>query len=141
LPEFKRCSNLITCQCFHIFIKIFSFSPLNSIFTPNNYSPTKKIKKIMKNLFVLFAALLITVGASAQADKKMKDGYMMKDGKMWVMKAGTTTEMKSDATLKNGTTITTKGAVTPKGGKPTMLKNGDWVEMDGTMGSMPAKGK
>ena len=85
----------------------------------------------MKNLFVLFAALLITVGASAQADKKMKDGVMMKDGKMWIMKAGTTTEMKADMTMKNGTKITPKGEMTPKGGKPTMMKNGDWVDMDG----------
>ena len=46
-------------------------------------------------------ALMLTFGAMAQT--KMKDGVMMKDGKMMMMKNGKTMMMDKDMTMSNGT--------------------------------------
>jgi hypothetical protein len=70
------------------------------------------------------------------ASHKMKDCVMMEDGKMVVMKDGQTMPMDKDMTMKNGVTVMTDGNVKWKNGKTTMLKEGQYVTMDGKMAMM-----
>jgi hypothetical protein len=107
----------------------------------------------MKKLMILALAFVCTAGVvSAQdtsghkmhkmGDHKMKDCVMMKDGKVMVMKDGQKSELTDDMTLSNGTTVMKDGTVKTSDGKTMMLKNGDWVGMDGQMGKMgKMKGK
>jgi hypothetical protein len=97
----------------------------------------------MKKLLFLFAAaFLLSTGLHARdssktktttTDKttKMKDCYMMKNGKMIMEKNGTTTDMTQDATLSNGTLVTKNGTVKTKDGKTITLKEGECVYMNG----------
>ena len=57
----------------------------------------------------------------------------MKDGKMMMMKEGTTMPMKSDMKMGNGTTVTTKGECMMADGTKMMMKNGDCMDMKGVM--------
>ena len=115
-------------------------------------SKTKKNYN-MKNLFLLFAAIAISIGASAQ---KMNSGttptqkhnkyaqknhemYAFKNGKLMMSKNGTNSDVTQDATLANGTTISTDGKITWKDGKTQTLKEGDWVDMNGKVHSKRMK--
>ncbi|HLL44957.1 MAG TPA: DUF6799 domain-containing protein, partial [Segetibacter sp.] len=69
----------------------------------------------MKKLLILVTAFTLSAGVFAQdktekMDKKMdhnmgmmKDCIMMEDGKMMVMKGGSTMAMDKEMTMKNGT--------------------------------------
>ncbi len=61
----------------------------------------------------------------------MKDGVMMKDGKIVVTEMGMTNPATVDKKLLNGTVITTSGVVTGKDGTTTQLKEGDYVSLTG----------
>ncbi|WP_162996872.1 DUF6799 domain-containing protein [Mucilaginibacter kameinonensis] len=87
----------------------------------------------MRKLLMALMALLFSAGVMAQTHMKMKDGVMMKDGKMMVMKEGKTMMMDKDMTMSNGTMVMTDGMVKMKDGKSMMLKNGQCVNMDGTI--------
>jgi hypothetical protein len=101
----------------------------------------------MKKLtMLLFAAIACTSIATAQDTTKakdkmhhmgdmkaMKDCVMMENGKMMVMKGGTTTEMDKEMTMSNGAVVMTDGSVKMKDGSTKQLKNGDCVYMDGKM--------
>ena len=78
-------------------------------------------------------ALMFTFSAMAQT--KMKDGVMMKDGKMMMMKDGKTMMMDKDMTMSNGTMVMMDGTVKMKDGKTMMMKNGQMMGMDGMMHS------
>ena len=97
--------------------------------------------KIKKPIATLFASMLMLVmcftASNSFAQTKsamMKDGCMMKDGKMMVMKNGKTMPMEKDMTMKNGTKCMTTGECTMKNGKKMMMKEGDCMEMSGKMG-------
>ena len=92
---------------------------------------------IMKKLFVFLVISLIGTGAFAQMGQmKMKNGVMMKNGKMMVMKNNKAMPMTSNMTMSNGTMVMTDGMVKMKNGKTMMLKNGECVYMDGKMSHM-----
>ncbi len=61
----------------------------------------------------------------------MKDGVMMKDGKLIATEMGMTNPITADKTLRNGTIITTNGVVTGKDGSTTQLREGDYVSLTG----------
>jgi hypothetical protein len=103
----------------------------------------------MKKLLIVSAVILMSTGSifaqddmskkahhTEQADKKMKDCIMMKDGKMWVMKGGKTMEMTKDMTLSNGSKVMTDGTVKMKDGKTMMMKDGESMMMNGKMKKM-----
>lgn len=103
----------------------------------------------MKNLSLLFVAIAISIGASAQTTnpttttpkmhkeyaQKNHDGYAYTNGKLMMNKDGTSSEVTQDATLANGTTISNNGKVIWKNGKTQTLKEGDWVDMNGKVHS------
>lgn len=61
----------------------------------------------------------------------LKDGVMMKDGKLIATEMGMTNPITADKTLRNGTVITTAGVVTSKEGTTTQLHEGDYVSLTG----------
>lgn len=72
---------------------------------------------------------------------KMKDCVMMKNGKAMLMKNGKMMKMDTPVTLPDGTVITSDGSVKMSDGTMKTLKDGEYMNMDGTTGKMPAKGK
>ncbi|MEO6869911.1 MAG: DUF6799 domain-containing protein [Ginsengibacter sp.] len=106
----------------------------------------------MKTLSLLFVAIAISIGASAQANQdtshhkmhkeysqKNHDMYSFKNGKTMMNKNGTQSAVTQDATLDNGTTVSPEGKVTWKNGKTETLKEGDWVDMNGKVHSKTMK--
>lgn len=76
------------------------------------------------------------MGTSAQVQKseqKVKDGISFKSGKAWMTKDGKTVALDKEATLANGTRVTPSGHLIMKDGSKAMLKEGDFVAMDGTI--------
>ena len=99
----------------------------------------------MKKLLLLIFAVPLSLGVFAQdtttrmdnmQQQKMKshDGIMMKNGKMMVMENGQTSPLTEDRTLSNGTVVMSNGTVKMSDGTTSTLKEGEYVNMDGTMG-------
>ena len=100
----------------------------------------------MKNLFMTMLAVALSFGAFAQEKlpakdtipteqkNQLKDFYVMKDGKMWQVKAGEKSEMTQDVTLVNGTTVMANGTVKKTDGQAITLKNGQYVDLEGNIG-------
>jgi hypothetical protein len=110
----------------------------------------------MKKMFLLIAVFTLSTAMLHAQEKmeksktkmqhngmahKMKDCVMMKDGKMMVMKDGSTTDMSEDMTLGNGATVMTDGTVKMKNGKTMKMKDGDAMSMNGKMEKMKMKSK
>lgn len=99
--------------------------------------------KSMKKSMVLAAMLFVSLGVFAfeatdipatpaqEKTTKLKDCVMMKDGNMYVIKDGETTEMMKAVTMSNGTKILANGEVITKNGELSKLENGDVVYMNG----------
>lgn len=100
----------------------------------------------MKNLFLTMLAVALSFGVFAQdtipvkdtipteQKTQMKDVYVMKDSKMWQIKAGEKSEMTQDVTLVNGTIVMANGTVKKTDGVTVTLKNGQFVDLEGTIG-------
>ena len=71
--------------------------------------------------------------AEKMAEKKAELNHItMKDGKMWVMKDGQTTELTETATLMDGTKVMADGSYMEKGeGEKKMLKEGEAINWKG----------
>jgi hypothetical protein len=107
------------------------------------------MKKLM---LTIVAAALVSIGtANAQTEtttktkakgemkdqpmqsNALRDGVMMQNGKLIVMKEGQASVMAEDMTLSNGAIVMKDGSVKMKDGSTMMLKNGDQLDMMGTM--------
>ena len=64
---------------------------------------------------------------------RMKDGIMMKDGKMMMMKDGKKMAMDADMTMPNGTMVMKDGTCVMKDGTRIMMKEGDMIDTNGDM--------
>src|SRR5688572_13061751 len=107
------------------------------------------MKKLMLTFVAAALVFLGTANAQTQTTTKTKakgemkdqpmqsnalrDGVMMQGGKLIVMKEGQASTMTEDMTLSNGTVIMKDGSVKMKDGSTMMLKNGDQLDMMGTM--------
>ncbi len=70
--------------------------------------------------------------AEKAAEKAAEMNHIaMKDGKVWVMKDGQTTELKEEATLNDGTKVMADGAYMEKGKDKKMLKDGEAITWEG----------
>ena len=104
--------------------------------------------KSISRILLITACLFATYGAQAQSRPAprrtvapkarakagadmMKDGVMMKDGKLVATEMGMTNPLTADKTLRNGTVITAAGVVTGKDGTTTQLHEGDYVSLTG----------
>ncbi|HXB44437.1 MAG TPA: DUF6799 domain-containing protein [Puia sp.] len=86
----------------------------------------------------LFAALLMIIGYGgfAQTSKPMNDYYVMKDGKVISMKGGKEATLAKTTKLSNGEMIMKDGNVKMKDGSMMMLKEGQYVDVNGKMGML-----
>ncbi|RWY51220.1 DUF6799 domain-containing protein [Mucilaginibacter gilvus] len=113
-----------------------------------------KNKITMKKMMIACLAVALSCSAMAktntvanapvqekmmQSKMKMKDGVMMKDGKMMTMKDGKSMMMDKDMTMKNGTMVMMDGSVKMKNGKMMKMKEGDMMMMNGKMKMAPMK--
>ena len=91
------------------------------------------MKKLFLAIIALSSVVLLQAQNSDQSAKKevKKDCIKMQDGKLWQDKDGNTTEVTEDITLSNGTIVMKDGNVKMKDGSTVMLKDGDYVWMDG----------
>ena len=111
----------------------------------------------MKKVFLSFFAISLCFGAFAQDSTanehqiipqsrtnltmkndeamavKTNESIMMKNGKVTVIENGRSTELTQNKTLTNGTIISVDGSVKATNGTTTVLKDGDWVNQDGTI--------
>jgi len=62
-----------------------------------------------------------------------QDGYTMQNGRMIGYRNGQMTTLEKSITLSNGTTITADGYFTSRAGTKTRLKEGDQLDMTGTL--------
>jgi hypothetical protein len=101
-------------------------------------------------------ALLLSVGSmAAQAQTKLpprkpvqprakvvakgatlKDGVMMKEGKVLLTQQGLTNPITQETSLVNGTKIQPDGTVTMTNGTSVMMKEGDYMSLTGRLTTM-----
>jgi hypothetical protein len=99
-------------------------------------------KIVMKKLYFGIMLTLISLSAMSQdssmnaSDKMMKQCVIMKKGLAMVVKNGDTTTLSSPLRLNDGATVMTDGTITMTDGKTKKLKNRQWVDMDGKIGTM-----
>lgn len=106
----------------------------------------------MKKIFFTITALIISCGVFAQTeslntkanpDKTVEqqhrhpNGYMMKDGKLMLVKDGNLTLVQKDITLSNGTIISADGTYLEKGKTKTKFKDGQHIDFNGHWLTMP----
>jgi len=72
-----------------------------------------------------------------QVKPATEDGLLMKEDKLWVIKAGKKDQVSKPVKLENGTMVMIDGTVKAKDGTTMKLKNGDWVSMDGRIVNKP----
>jgi hypothetical protein len=104
-----------------------------------NKTHTNMKMKTLKSalaLTVIAAFSSFSLMAGDMKEDAMKDGVMMKDGKMMVMKDGKTMAMDHAMKMSDGTKVSKKGMVKMTDGKKMQLKDGDMVMMDGKMMTM-----
>jgi hypothetical protein len=82
-------------------------------------------------LIAAFSSFSLMAGEMKEGD--MKDGVMMKDGKMMVMKDGKSMAMDHTMTMSDGTKVTKTGKVMMPNHKKMQMKDGDMMMMDGKM--------
>ena len=115
----------------------------------------------MKKLILVFAVIVITAGAYAQADstkrkmsppdmnntqnqnlqnnpdgKSHPDGVLMQNGKMMKVKNGQLSSLDNDFTMSNGTKIMSDGTCVKKDGTKMTMKEGQHMDMSGNMTHM-----
>lgn len=77
--------------------------------------------------------------AAAPKGETMKDGFLMKDGKVMVTRDAHTEVLASETALVNGTKVNGNGTVTLADGTTATLKEGDYVSLTGRMTTMAMK--
>lgn len=71
--------------------------------------------------------------AAAPVGVTMKDGFMMKEGKVMVTRDAHTEPLTAEMALVNGTKITADGTVTMNNGTTTTLQEGDYMSLTGRL--------
>jgi hypothetical protein len=102
------------------------------------------MKKVLVTLFAITFALGVFAQDSTSRTNNLAikpsvgshEGVVMRSGKLLMMKNGLTTQLTTDLTLENGTVVMVNGSVKTKDGITTVLKEGDYVSMDGTTGNI-----
>ncbi|MCA8832502.1 DUF6799 domain-containing protein [Hymenobacter pini] len=74
--------------------------------------------------------------AAAPVGMTMKDGFMMKDGKVMVTRDAHTEALGAETSVVNGTKINPSGMVTMPDGTTTTLKEGDYMSLTGRLTTM-----
>ena len=92
-----------------------------------------KTKKMFFTAIASMLMMVICLSTSYATQHKMKDGCMMKDGKMVCIKAGKMMPMEANMTMKNGMVCMPSGECMSKSGMKTMMKEGEHMDMNGNV--------
>ena len=65
--------------------------------------------------------------------KYIRDGFVLQDGQLKLVRNGNLYRQDSPVTLKNGTIIMTDGLIKMTNGSTPLLKENDFVDMDGNI--------
>ncbi len=104
----------------------------------------------MKNILFLIVLCVFSLEAASQdsssnkssipdisqSNKMKKECILMKNGLALVVKYGDTTTLSSPIKLDNGSTVFPDGKITMSDGTSKKLKNGQYVNMDGKIGTL-----
>ena len=77
--------------------------------------------------------------AAPNAVPSVKDGVMMKEGKVYMTQSGITSPLTQETSLVNGTKITADGTVTMTNGTTATLKEGDYMSLSGRLTTAASK--
>ncbi|RSK43719.1 DUF6799 domain-containing protein [Hymenobacter rigui] len=77
--------------------------------------------------------------AAAPVGMTMKDGFVVKDGKVMVTRDAHTETLATETSVVNGTKISPAGVVTMPDGTSTTLKEGDYMSLTGRLTTMAMK--
>ncbi|MDU0370617.1 DUF6799 domain-containing protein [Hymenobacter endophyticus] len=77
--------------------------------------------------------------AAAPVGVTMKDGFMMKEGKVMVTRDAHTEALGAETSVVNGTKINPTGTVTMPDGTTAVLKEGDYMSLTGRLTTMAMK--
>ena len=108
----------------------------------------------MKKAILLIIGIIVAIGAYANRDtgihetnqsersysadsslNNLSDGFMMKDRKMVSINNGSIMAMEKDITLPDGSIVSSTGLYLNKDGTSTMLKEGEHIDLSGTVTS------
>lgn len=78
--------------------------------------------------------------SSMMSASKMKDCLLFKKGQVFEVKQGQKMKLERSMTLMNGTAVAPDGTVTMTNGKTKKLQEGEWIDMNGKMGSRKKNG-
>ena len=107
----------------------------------------------MKNLIGILAISFMACSAYSQdssaktsdnmttMSKMKKDFFFMKDGKMMATKKGESMAMTNNVHLTNGSSIKIDGTIEMPDGSTKMLKEGQYIDIDGKIGMTKNKPK
>ncbi len=73
--------------------------------------------------------------APMPTDKKVSNGIVMKKGKAVMIKNGSSSMIERDMTLSDGTMIKMNGSISRKDGTAVIIKEGEYMDMDGKIKS------
>lgn len=97
----------------------------------------------MKKIFLAAIALTFSFGVFAQDTTtlsqhkwKSHEGIMMKNGKLMVMQNGQKTLLSRDTIFASGTTVSMNGTIKRSDGTTESLKNGEYINWDGSISKM-----
>jgi uncharacterized cupredoxin-like copper-binding protein len=90
----------------------------------------------MKKMLLVIGMTVACFGAFAQDSTKVRKCFVMEKGQVMAVKDGKEMKMSQDMMLKNGSTVMMDGTVKSKDGTTTILKEGQYVDVNGKMGMM-----
>ena len=79
--------------------------------------------------YPVYASVKTAIVKQDKTDKR--NGVLMEDGTMYVLKDGTKSEMTKAVIMSNGTKVLANGEVYLKSGEKLILANGDFVSNSG----------
>lgn len=117
----KKLSLVITAVCLSIGV----YAQTDTTGTPRDMNNSKMPPQTQENS---------ATGTKSQTMiRQHPDGYMLKSGKVVMIKDGKVTTIDKDITLENGTTITTNGSILQMDGTKATLKEGEHIDLTGKM--------
>jgi hypothetical protein len=110
--------------------RLAGLAPTLSVFARKR-SPVSLIflVELMKCFLPALCGMLLALPIAAHA--QTNDGFLRRDGTMYVLRNGQTRPMLHDVHLPNGRTVTHDGFVVTTDGKRTELRNGSGCDLSG----------
>jgi hypothetical protein len=103
------------------------------LYSSSERMPLREGEIILPNGSLLFSKGNNTADPASLAERKVTDHYVMRNGKVMLVRNGDPQSLVADVTLPNGNKLTKSGQMTHKNGEKHVLKEGETVNMEGNM--------